>query len=421
MAIRRDALQAAGPFDETIHGRGEEEEWQRRHRGRGGKIRYLAAAGVIHRRSPADATLRPLARAGFALGRSARRWDVRKGSAPAPAAEGRVLVGCLWHAVRRRCTVGLVLAAHSAGRLREAIRPGVPACGGGLCAAPASPAPAREDFLSGTSGQVFGPRALTRAVLRDGVADADALLRLQGPRVRRAAVAWPRRRVLVVAVERAGEANVLGAARAELARSRHEVVWCAGEVGDRGKFENLGRLLEGQELGRYDWLMALDDDVALPHGFLDRFLFLAERYELSLAQPAHRWRSHAGWPVTRRRRGSLVRETGYVEIGPLTAFHAATLPVLLPFPPLRFGWGLDLHWAALAREHGWRIGVVDATAVRHGLRRIASAYSREEAVAEAREFLAGRPYVPAAEAGRTLATHRSLSPPRLRARRGRRP
>ena len=40
----------------------------------------------------------------------------------------------------------------------------------------------------------------------------------------------------------------------------------------------------------------IDDDVELPRGFLDRFLFLCERFSLTLAQPAHRLHSHAAWP-----------------------------------------------------------------------------------------------------------------------------
>ena len=96
----------------------------------------------------------------------------------------------------------------------------------------------------------------------------------------------------------------------------------------------------------------IDDDVELPRGFLDRFLFLCERFSLTLAQPAHRLHSHAAWEVTRRRPGSVVRETSFVEIGPVTAFARASFEVLLPFPELRMGWGLDVHWAALAREHG---------------------------------------------------------------------
>ena len=100
-----------------------------------------------------------------------------------------------------------------------------------------------------------------------------------------------------------------------------------------------------------------------------------------------------------------MRETGFVEIGPVCAFHRDTFETLLPFPPLRAGWGLDSHWAALAREHGWRIGVVDATPIRHVMRPIADCYRRADAIAEAQAFLADRPYVTRAEAQRTLATH----------------
>ena len=122
MAIRRDAMQRVGPFDESIHGRGEEEEWQRRYRAAGGRTRYLAAAGLTHRRTRADSRLVPLMRAGFALGRTARRYDGRKGETPAAAREVRVLLGCLWHVVRRRCVLMLVSAAHAAGRITELLQ-----------------------------------------------------------------------------------------------------------------------------------------------------------------------------------------------------------------------------------------------------------------------------------------------------------
>jgi GT2 family glycosyltransferase len=122
MAIRRSAIQRIGFFDETLRGRGEEEEWERRYRASGGVVRYVAAAGLDHRRTAADATLGRLSRAGYAHGRNARRYDVRKGTAPAPAAELRTLAGCVWHIVRRRCANGVILAAHSAGRVREMLR-----------------------------------------------------------------------------------------------------------------------------------------------------------------------------------------------------------------------------------------------------------------------------------------------------------
>lgn len=269
-------------------------------------------------------------------------------------------------------------------------------------------APELDDFLSGTSGLVFGIRATSRALAADAIADACALALAQPWRLRRAACRWPERRVLALGVERSGEPNLLASARDELLRSKHDVRFESTDAGNRGKFENLDRLLERVPAIGHDWLLIVDDDVALPRGFLDVFLFLAERFELRLAQPAHRARSHAAWPLTRRRPGSLLRETAYVEIGPLVALHATTFETLLPFPPLQAGWGLDAHWAALAREHDWRLGIVDATPIRHGIRRIAASYDRNDAIAEGRRFLAERPYLSASDSQRTLATHRTL-------------
>ena len=230
--------------------------------------------------------------------------------------------------------------------------------------------------------------------------------RLQAPRLRRVARSLAARRVLALAVEHADRPTLLPAAVAELRRSHHAVEVTSGPVAGRGKFENLERLLAARSPRDADWLLVLDDDVRLPAGFLDRFLFLAERFDLRLAQPAHRRRSHAAWAVTRRRIGTVVRETGFVEIGPVFALHRSTFDRLLPFPPLRFGWGLDLHWSALARAHGWRQGVIDATPVTHVARPIATDYPRPAAIAEAREFLAGHAYLPAAQAARTLSVHR---------------
>jgi len=263
-----------------------------------------------------------------------------------------------------------------------------------------------DDWASGESGIVAGVRATARAVLEDAALDARRAVALEPWRLRRAArAAPPRRRVLALAIEREGVPGLLPQARAELARSRHDVELAIGPAGAAGKFENLNALLAAHPPHGRDWLLVLDDDVALPRGFLDALLFLAERFDLRLAQPAHRRRSHAAYAVTRRQAGSVVRETGFVEIGPVCAFHASTFETLLPFPPLRAGWGLDAHWAALARERGWRIGVVDALPVRHAMRPIADSYRRDDAVAEARAFLAERAYLPAAEGARTLAAH----------------
>jgi Glycosyl transferase family 2 len=264
-----------------------------------------------------------------------------------------------------------------------------------------------DDFLSGTSGQVLGIRATSRALAADAVCEVLSWATLTPWRLRRAAARGPRRRILILAIEREDVPNLLAAARTELERSRHDIHLATTTAAGRGKFENLNHLLASHASSEYDWLLVIDDDVELPRGFLDQFIFLAERFDLRLAQPAHRHRSHAAFAVTRRRPGRIVRETAFVEIGPVTAFHHSTFATLLPFPALRAGWGLDAHWSAVASAHGWPIGVIDATPIRHGLRLIASSYDRADAIAEAREFLATRPYTTAREAQRTRRAHSS--------------
>jgi GT2 family glycosyltransferase len=396
MAIRRSALERVGPFDVSLEHGGDEQEWQERLRAQtpGARVLYVAGAAVDHRRSGADARLRALARGAHVRGRAARRFDARRGAVPSLASELLTLARCAGHVVRRRCPAGLTMVAHSAGRLREALgedgrRPD-----------------AEEDFLSGTSGTVGGLDGVRRA-LADRV--VDTLEIASGRRLRLALAARrspPRRRVLILGVVRPANRSLAEAMRIELSRSRHDVeLHTCGPQG-RGKFENLNSLLARASTDGFDWLLVVDDDVELPHGFLDRFLFLCERFGLFLAQPAHRLDSHAAWAVTRRRAGSVVHETRFVEIGPVTAFARSTFSTLLPFPSLRMGWGLDVHWAALAQRQGWRCGVIDAVSIRHRAAPAAAAYPRADAVEEARAFLTDRPYVSAQEAQRVLATHR---------------
>jgi hypothetical protein len=242
--------------------------------------------------------------------------------------------------------------------------------------------------------------------------------------------------VLVIGVYRDG--SVLADALPAVHSSRHNVRIALGSMGAAdpalrehtvaedlagGKFENLNRVLEAAGArtaadaragdaaaapGRAerDWVVVVDDDVRLPRAFLDRFLAVCEAFHLDLAQPAQTLRSHSAWKVTRRRPASLVRVTRFVEIGPVTAFGRRAAAELLPFPELRFGWGLDLHWAAVAGRNGWRLGVVDALPVRHESALVGATYSRDDAVEEAAGFLADRPYLPSVRANEVLATHR---------------
>ncbi len=465
MTVRRSALERVGPFDVSLADAGDEQEWQDRLLATcgPGRVRYVAGAALDHRRTAADSRLRALARAARARGRAARRFDAWRAAKvedspalPSLTRELRTLAGCAGHVVRRRCPSGLTMVAHSAGRVEQTLHErrryphdttaapatdardattaaittagapdgaadgtpdgaavagtAVAAVDGAAVAAVGAPT---DDFLSGESGTVGGRDAVRRE-LYDRVVDMREVL--SGRRLRLARAARrspPRRRVLAVGISRPEHRALSAAIEAELASSRHEVELRFAPPGDAGKFENLNRLLRETRASHddarpeHDWLVVVDDDVVLPHGFLDRLLFLAERFELRLAQPAHRARSHAAWRVTRRVPGAVARETPFVEIGPVTAFARSTFPALLPFPgDVNMGWGLDLHWGALARAHGWRCGVLDAVAISHTAAPVARAYAQAHARAAARTFLAERPYVRAREAQTTLRTHR---------------
>jgi glycosyltransferase involved in cell wall biosynthesis len=121
MAVRRGAVERVGGFDEDVPIYGDEEEWLMRLHAAGGRVAYVAAAGLCHRRAGADARLRSLARAEYRRGRAALRSDRRRGASPSLRRELRHLAGAGWHTVRRRCPQGLIMGAHSAGRLAETL------------------------------------------------------------------------------------------------------------------------------------------------------------------------------------------------------------------------------------------------------------------------------------------------------------
>jgi hypothetical protein len=218
------------------------------------------------------------------------------------------------------------------------------------------------------------------------------------------------------------EPGLLPAAVAAARASRHRVVPALGTMGDEpapelrdvtvraglrgGKFPNANAVIAATGMSAPRWTFLVDSDVTLPPRFFNRFVALAERFDLAVAQPALTLRSYHSHAITRRRPRALVRETRFVEIGPLTAFRDDAAAVLLPFADdAGMGWGLDLHWPAIARTHGLRMGIVDATPVGHEQEPFGTSYSAADAERESAAWLAGRASLPRAEAQRVVATH----------------
>jgi len=281
--------------------------------------------------------------------------------------------------------------------------------------------PDPADFLSGSSGNITGRKLRAIATVADGLLDLRQRLGGAQRRVDAQAKRIPARRVLALSVYDPDSFAIEQIAR-NLRDSRHEVELVLGSLGAAhpelkpwtvatglrgGKFPNLNAIRAALAGGGEDpdWTLVIDDDVELVPDFLERFLGLCEGVGLQIAQPAQTRLSHAAWPIVRRRGGSLVRETRFVEIGPVTAFEREAAAELLPFPDVQFGWGLDNHWSAVAAERGWRMGITDAVPVKHERRPVAVNYPHDDAVAEARQLLAERSWTPAAEAAVTVRSH----------------
>jgi hypothetical protein len=197
----------------------------------------------------------------------------------------------------------------------------------------------------------------------------------------------PKRKILIAGVDVPSRTHDLKNLMLALSRSRHEVVTMPAPLRDGlGKFQNINACLKNVRVEDYDWLIVIDDDIALPKLFLDRFICMAERANLSVCQPAHRFRSHQSYEITQRRWNSLARVTHFVESGPFTAFHRRMFACLLPFPDLRWAWGTDVLWSEMARRENLLAGIVDATPIEH-LRPVAGSYNGRLAREEGTIFL----------------------------------
>ena len=264
----------------------------------GGRIRYLAGAGLDHRRTAADSTLTALAAAAY--GHGTRRSPLRR----AQGHRARAAPGAA-HARRLRLAHAQAPPLRVRDRDRGARRRAAPRGAARAAAGPARRADARRRLpLRHQRPGVGHPaddrrssqtRSTTRTRSRsfspggcDAPLPAAAAPARAGARDRAHRRAEPARR-------RPRRARAL-APRGPLRQRRRRT--------SRGKFENLNALLRENPPNDADWLLVVDDDVALPADFLDAFVFLAERFRLQIAQPAHRQRSHAAWQVTRRRRGA---------------------------------------------------------------------------------------------------------------------
>ncbi|NCA69126.1 MAG: hypothetical protein EOM91_03305 [Sphingobacteriia bacterium] len=176
------------------------------------------------------------------------------------------------------------------------------------------------------------------------------------------------------------------------------------------KFTLLNRLLADCVLDDYRFVLVIDDDVELPPSFLDRFLSVQERHGLTLCQPARTHDSYIDHYFVSRLLGVEARLTRFVEIGPVFSVSREGYDVILPFDESApMGWGLDFVWPLQMEARGLKIGIVDASPVRHALRKPVTHYNYDQTNQSMMEFLATHSHLARQDAFVATATYPAMT------------
>jgi glycosyltransferase involved in cell wall biosynthesis len=177
----------------------------------------------------------------------------------------------------------------------------------------------------------------------------------------------------------------------------------------RPKFELVNELIAGH-LDGHDYLVIVDDDLALPRGFIDHLLGWQRHLGFAVAQPARSPNSFIDHRIVEQQRGAVARRTRFVEIGPVVSIHRSAYAELLPFDLTSpMGWGYENIWAHRIEAAGLTMGIIDAVPVDHSLRPPVANYSWDEADEARTRILAGNDHVPLEDCFRVLEVVASAS------------
>jgi hypothetical protein len=155
------------------------------------------------------------------------------------------------------------------------------------------------------------------------------------------------------------------------------------------KYQILNEVTAGIDLTQYEYVISTDDDITLPHDFIDCFIPLQNDLEFRIAQPARTANSYIDLPIVEQQLGVVARQTRWVEIGPLVSFHRSIYDVVFPFDLTSgMGWGFENVWSYTLDQRGLKMGIIDILPVDHSMRKPVVHYSWDEADRGRTAFLA---------------------------------
>jgi hypothetical protein len=154
------------------------------------------------------------------------------------------------------------------------------------------------------------------------------------------------------------------------------------------KFVLLNKMLGDEKLSDYKYIIICDDDISVPQGFIDRYLYYVNKYDFALAQPARTHSSYIDHHFVEVLDGLNARRTLFVEIGPLFSIRNDIFPYIFPFDETTYmGWGYDYVWPCIIEKLGLRMGIVDATPVEHSMRKPVKHYEYNSAAKTMEDYL----------------------------------
>ena len=115
MLVRREAWEAAGPFDPRLSGPNDETEWLRRVQAAGFELVHIPAATAWHIRTTQDLRLRTNLPKAFRYGRASVLPSRLLGENPTFTSSVKPIPRYLAHAISARCASGLTMSARAAG------------------------------------------------------------------------------------------------------------------------------------------------------------------------------------------------------------------------------------------------------------------------------------------------------------------
>lgn len=172
------------------------------------------------------------------------------------------------------------------------------------------------------------------------------------------------------------------------------------------KFVILNKLLSREDINKYEFIIISDDDIELPHNFIDNYLEIVDKYKLSLAQPARTHDSYIDHFIVEQLDGLIARKTRFVEIGPVFSIRNDLFKHLLPFDEENgMGWGYDFVWPCIVENLGMNMGIVDALPVEHKLRPPVTHYNHKEADNDLEKYIKKRKHLLRSEAFKILESY----------------